>query len=95
MSSQEDASCSSIVLEGGFESTASGWFYGSMHYIRYVGEKEKHGERLCLDAVVDHTRIREEEFLFLVIVFDPHSIIECSVLFSAYRDVMHSSETDE
>ena len=88
MSSQEDASCSSIVLEGGFESTVSGWFYGIMHYIRYVGEKEKHGERLCLDAVVDHTRIREE-------VFDPHSIIECSVLFSAYRDVMHSSETDE
>lgn len=44
MSSQEDASCSSIVLEGGFESTVSGWFYGSMHYIRYVGEKEKHGE---------------------------------------------------
>ena len=48
-----------------------------------------------MDAVVDHTLIREEEFLFLVVVFDPHSIMERSILFSAYGNVVHSSEADE
>ena len=95
MSSHEEASCSSIVLEGGFESTVSGWLYGSTRYRRYVGEKEKHGERLRLDTVVDHPLVREEEILLLVVVFDPHGFVERSVLFSAYGDVVHSSEADE
>ena len=68
---------------------------GSTHSSAYVGEEKEHGERFRLYTVVDHSLIREEELLFLVVVFDPHGFVKCPVLFSAYGDVVHSSEADE
>ena len=66
-----------------------------MRHSGYVREEEKHRKRFRLYAVVDHAFVREEELLLLVVVLDPYGFIECSIPFSTYGDVVHSSEADE